>query len=199
MSANTLYTLEAANMFLGKEATDQSNALHLKLTEVKLPSIEEQYADHRGLGAPVGIEIDTVINRLECAFAIVGIDPQIATLPLSWFEDHQWFFFYGVVRDRLTGDAIQARAQMRGRLGRVDPQNWRRGDVMHTNGQIRAITYYQFEIGGARMYLWDFYNNVFYIGDDNRMAVTNDLLHIPSFAPVNEGGAPQNFVVTPTV
>ena len=68
MPASTLLSLEAANMFCGKEANDLSNSLHLKLTEVNLPSIEENYSDHRGLGAPVAIEIDTVINRLECTF-----------------------------------------------------------------------------------------------------------------------------------
>ena len=115
---------------------------------------------------------------------------------MSWHQDNQWFFFYGVLRDRLTGDAIQAKVKMRGRLGRVDPQNWRRGDVMPTNGSIRGIVYYEMQIAGARVYYWDFFNNIFYVGNNNRMDATNGLLHIPSFAPPDEGIGTQFIVPT---
>jgi phage tail tube protein FII len=136
-----------------------------------------QYVDHRAGGAPVGIEISTVVARLECTFVCVGLQSQIMNLIGSWADTMNWFWIYGVVRDQANGQAAQAAAAIKGQLGRADPQNYRRGDVMHTNYAIRGITHYEFNIAGSNVYLWDFSTNTRIIGTIDQNEVLNTFLH----------------------
>ena len=87
--SNPVWTLEDANMFCGVGPTDNTAANHLVLTEVKLPGLDMQYVDHRAGGAPVAIEVSTVIARLECTFVCVGMTPQIMGLIGSWTSSHE--------------------------------------------------------------------------------------------------------------
>lgn len=180
MSANTIWSFEEANLFCGKEASDQSASLHLKLADVKLPAIDEQYAEHRSLAAPIAFEINTILARLECTFSIVGFEPQVYGLPASWNEDQMWFDMYGVVRDQLTGEIIKGHAQFHGKLGRVDPQDWRRGDLFHTACSIQGIRRYVFALGDEQIYYWDFFTNTLIVRSDNRTADINEALNIPT-------------------
>jgi phage tail tube protein FII len=168
--------MEAANLFCGKTAADEGNSNHIVLSELQLPSMERQYSDHRATGAPVAIEIDTVTARPEATFMILGWTPQIMSLYQSWAGDDNWFTAYGLVRDRVSGVALQAIAVMRGQLGRVNPQNWRKGDLMHHNYSIRAMTYYQLVLADQPVFLWDFFSNTLIVGDKDVNADTNALL-----------------------
>lgn len=195
--ANLIYTMEAANLFCGsapsQDGVNASN--HLTLTELQLPGMDEQYVDHRAGGAPVAIEIDTVIARLEASFMLIGWTPQVQTLVKSWVQQDNSFFAYGVIRDRSTGAALQAAAQIFGRLGRSMPQNWRRGDVQHWNYTIRGITKYQLTLidptnGGAttNIYNFDFFANTLQIGDQDVNADLNTILQTGSSLAVGGTG-----------
>lgn len=174
--ANPFMTMEAANLFAGAEPSDVTPSNHLTLAEVKLPSFDEQYADHRAGGAPVAVEVDTVFARLECTFSLAGWTPQVATLIASWLPVQNQFYVYGVIRDRASGVALEAAAEMHGRLGRADPQNWRRGDLGHWAYAIRGLTYYKLVCGDSEMYEWDFMNNTFRVGGEDRNADLNVIL-----------------------
>lgn len=173
---NPVYNVEAANLFCGSAPADSSASNHLTLTEFQLPSFEEQYSDHRAGGAPVAIEIDTVVARLECNFSLLGITPQVMALVHSWSAQNNIFTGYLVIRDRVSGNAIQGIANLTGRLGKATPQNYRRGDVMNTAYAIRSIVKYKLTVGGKSIYEWDFFNNTLIIGGVDQNADVNNLL-----------------------
>jgi phage tail tube protein FII len=122
------------------------------------------------------VEISTVIARLECTFVLLGLTPQVMELIGSWASTMNYFTAYGVIRDQSTGEAAQAMAVLKGMLGRSDPQNYRRGDVMHTNYSIRCIMHYELNIAGEQVYLWDFPTNTRVIGGVDQNAVINNYL-----------------------
>ena len=92
----------------------------------------------------VAIEIDTIIARFECTFQLIGLDPQVFDLVRPVTDAETWFYIYGLIKDRQSGDQMQAAATLKGRLARVDPQVYRRNDTLHTNCAIRGITYFRF-------------------------------------------------------
>lgn len=167
-------TLEAANLFCGKAAADSSASLHLKLAGVKLPHFEEFYVDHRPGGCPVSIEIDMIFNRLQCDFTILGFDDTVYETIRAWSEDQNWFFFYGLLRDQLSGGLTKVEARIRGRLGKVEPHEWSRGQLFYTEGEIRSIIGYVLIIGGVTVYDWDFENNRLQIGSSSSGAITTN-------------------------
>jgi phage tail tube protein FII len=191
---NTIYSLESANLFCGTLATTasgQADSLHLQLTELKLPAMNQGNVDHRAAGAPITIEIDTQIAKLESTFQLVGWNPEVAGLVASWSSSDNAFFAYGLLRDRSSGDAIQAMAYMTGRMGLADPQMFRRGDAQHWNYAIKNITHYELTTGSGisaasggaptnELVFWDFFSNTLRIGGDDINSDTNSLLHIPA-------------------
>lgn len=178
--ANPVITLEAANIFCGTAPDDNTYSNHLQLTEVKLPGFDENFVDHRAGGAPVGIEIDTQVNRFECTFTLMGWSTQVAKLVHSWVAQQNDFHVYGALRERQTGAVIQATAFIHGRLGRADPMNWRRGDVGHWNFAIRGITEYSLVVGTEDLYTWNFFTNTLMIGGQDVNAPINRALGIVS-------------------
>ena len=187
----TLLVLEKANMFCGREPSDVNNGLYLELTEVKLPSMNEQYVDHRAGGVPIAIEVDTMFAKLESTFQLIGWTPQVQTLIASWTAEQNVFWVYGLLRDRLTAEAVRVIAKTRGRLGLADPQNWNRSGAQHWNYGIKGIIAYDLIVGNSSIYSWDFFGNRFIVGNFDRNADTNRLLNIPVFtaSPIVQGPA----------
>lgn len=180
MPVTPLLTMEAANIFCGVQQPDNiNNSNHLRLTDVKLPGMDEQYVDHRAAGAPVAVEIDTVFARLECTFTLAGWNEQVAELTASWGVGPNQYWIFGALRDRVTGDVYQARAAIYGRMGRADPQLWRRGDIAHWAFSIRGITRYTLTVGNdAAIYDWDYFGNDFFVGGVDRLAQINAALNL---------------------
>lgn len=174
--ANHVWTLEDANLYCGSAPGDNTYSNHLILTEMKLPGLDMQFVDHRAGGAPIAIEVSTVIARLEVTFVCVGVTPQIMGLIGSWASTMNKFTAYGVIRNQETGEAAQAMAVIKGMLSRADPQNFRRGDVMHTNYSIRGIMHYELNIAGEPIYFWDFSTNTRIIGIVDQNQVINNFL-----------------------
>lgn len=175
-----LLTMEAANIFCGvAEPSDPANSNHLRLTDVKLPGLDEQYVDHRAAGAPVAIEIDTVFARLECTFTLAGWSTDVAALIAQWGNNVNQFWVFGALRDRVTGNVLQGRASIYGRLGRADPQMWRRGDVSHWAYAIRGIVRYNLKVDqNAPVYEFDYFNNVFNVGGTAVTLQVNQALNL---------------------
>jgi phage tail tube protein FII len=187
--AETILTLDQANMFCGRQPSDVNNGLYLELTEVKLPALNEQYVDHRAGGVPIAIEIDTIFSKLESTFQLIGWNPNVATLVASFMAEQNVFWIYGLLRDRLTAEAMRVTAKMRGRLGLADPQNWNRSGTQHWNYAIKGIISYDLVVGNSPIYSWDFFANRFVVGQWDRNASINELLNIPIAAapPVLSG------------
>lgn len=157
-------TLEEANMFCGKAPTSVSNSLHLKLAGVKLPHFEEHYVDHSPGGCPVSIEVDMIFNRLQCNFTILGYDESVYETIRAWSDNQNWFFFYGLLRDQLTGGYLRVEAIIKGRLGKVEPHAWERGQLFYTESEIRSIIAYKLLVGGYVVYDWNFELNRLQVG-----------------------------------
>lgn len=186
---NQVWTMESANLYCGSAPDDSGASNHLVLTELKLPALDTQYTSHRAGGAPVEIEIDTVMARLECTFSLVGITPQVMNLLGAWMAPFRknTFYAYGVVRNQVSGIPAQAKATMVGQLGRVDMQNFRRGDVLHTAYAIRGIIQYELIVADQNVFYWDWATNTRVVGDQNLNADTNSLLLIDSSTVVAPG------------
>lgn len=162
---NPFLALEHVNLFCGTENPSPNSSNHLVLTELQLPKLAEQYIDHRPGGAGVAIEVDVMLQHLEASFQLVGVQPQVMRLLRPYSQQQTWFVALGVVRDPDTGDYTQAMAQMQGRLGSIEPDNWRRGTTFHTHYTIRSITQYRLSVAGfGNIVTWDFYNNYIDIG-----------------------------------
>jgi Bacteriophage tail tube protein len=177
---NPMWVMDYANLFCGSGPHDDGASNHLILTELNLPAMDVQYSDHRAAGAPIFIELDTGMARLEATFVLVGLTPQVMNLVDSWVLTERKFFAYGNVRDQNTGVAMQAAAAFIGQLGRSDPQNFRKGDVMHTNYAIRGITHYEFKVADQDLIFWDYFTNVRRFGGRDKNAEINANLHINS-------------------
>lgn len=178
--ANTVYVLEAVNLFVGIHDPSASN--HLVLQSLKLPGLEENFTDHTPTGAPVGTEVDTHVNRLEAGFNLAGWQPWVMQLFGSPDRRHRVFTAYAAVRDRRTGELLEAKAIMEGRLGRADPQNNERGTMHQMEYAIRALVHYEFYLGRDEIYKWDFFTSVRRVGGVDLNADLNRILRIPASA-----------------
>lgn len=176
----SIFILEAANIFCGDQ--DPSLSQHLTITDHKLPKMELATVDHSAGGAPMTIEIDTILQKLESTFTLAGWSPEVATLIASWEQQHNTFTSYGVIRDRRSGIAIEAKAIIGGKLGLADPANFTRGAAQSWAYAIRAITSYQLYVDQAEVYWWDFFLNTLRVGGVDRTEERNRILRIPTFA-----------------
>jgi phage tail tube protein FII len=171
--ANLPLILDYANLFCGAAPEDSNASNHLVLANLKLPTLEIQYVDHRPGGAWVAVEIDVVTTRMEVEFEIVGITPQIMVLLQAIEFQKTLFHAYGSVRSYLggfgdysqpEGIAYQLYAKFRGQLGRVEPMPYRRGDVFHMRYAVRGLMNYELYLADNPIYRWDFFQNTFRVG-----------------------------------
>jgi hypothetical protein len=177
---SNLYIMEAANLFAGDHNPQSSN--HLTLQNLKLPGLEEQFTDHAAGGAPVAIEIDTHIGRLEATFNLLGWQPRVMTLIGQSARNRQTFTAYGLIRNRRTGEPMEGMAVMQGRLGRVNPTDFNRGTNQVHEYAIRSIVHYELKMGGEQIYFWDFFTNVRRVGGEDLNFDLNRILRIPTGA-----------------
>jgi phage tail tube protein FII len=171
VESGQLLTLEAANLFAGATAPGDVHASnHLRLLNVKLPGMVEEYLDHRPGGSWLGIEIDVQINKLQCDFTLAGWSLQAAQLIQAMQTSQTKFWVFGVIRDRLSGAAYQAQAVITGRLGRADPSAWERGRVHSWDYSIRGIQAYWLSVGDPNLGVqtlwdWSFATNTLKVGN----------------------------------
>jgi P2 family phage contractile tail tube protein len=176
MANESLFIMEAANLFCG----DGASGNHLSLVNLKLPGLELNFADHNAGGAPVGIEIDTHINKLESTFNLAGWKPDVMKLMGTWQDGLRHFTAYGAIRDRETGKLQKATAVMWGQLGRANPTEFSRGNVQAHEYSIRGITRYLLSMGDVSIYDWDFFANKRIVGGVDLNAELNSILSISS-------------------
>lgn len=157
LGGTSIRTMEAANIVCG--LTGPSN--HLRAQAIRLPGMEEVYVDHRPGGAPMAIEVDVMLQRLQCDFTLVGWTPEVDILLSAWQQGANQFWVYGAIRDRLQGTVSQAVASITGRLGRSVPNSFQRGGSDHFDYSIRGIISYKLTIAGQSVLDWDFFNNRF--------------------------------------
>lgn len=173
----TLYILEAANLFC---SADPTGSKHLAIEQLKLPDLQEMYAEHHPGGSPVAIEIAVGIQKLEPTFKLKGFDPALLQQFGLNSPAKNVFTAYGVIRDKRTGSAIETVAVFEARLGRVAMDAFSRGQAASTDYTLSEVTHYALTFGGAEQFYWDFFTNVLRIGGTDQNATLNSILRVPS-------------------
>lgn len=189
MANATVYVMESANIICGDTRGTSAPGIstHLTLQELKLPTMEENYVDHAPGGAPIAIEVPTHMNKLESTFNLAGWDPALMTYIGQNDPMYQRFTAYGLIRDRRTSKALQATAIIEGRLGRVNPTAFSKGNLMHHEYSIKSIVHYELymqlnstSMMPAEIYFWDFFTSVRRIGGKDLNEDLVALLSIPA-------------------
>lgn len=153
----TIYTLTAVNLFCGDH--DPENGKHLTLAELKLPDLQAIYADHMAGGAPMGIEVEVGFNKLEPTFKLNGFDPEL----LSQFGAggsagyRRRYTAYGNLRDERSGRDIPVRSIIEGRLGRVAPDAFQKGELQGHEYAINSVVHYEVWFDDREKLYWDFF------------------------------------------
>jgi len=194
MAANqTIFVLESVNLICGDTRSlvpggqgAPGISTHLTLQELKLPAIEENFVDHAPGGAPVAIEIPTHMTKLEATFNLAGWDPGLMAYIGKEDPYNHRFTAYGLLRDRRTSLAMQAIAIMEGRLGRVNPTAFSKGNLQSHEYSIKSLVHYELRAQtnpSAQtlfpIFLWDFFTSQRVVGGVNLNEELIDILRIP--------------------
>jgi uncharacterized protein len=152
-----LLVMEAANLFCGDH--DPTASKHLTLSELQLPMLQEMFADHHAGGSRVKIEIPVGIEKLEPTFKLVGWD--------------------GSLRDKKTGVAIGSKAIIEGRLGKIEQEAFKRGELQSHDYAINGVTHYELHVDGVEKVFWDFYTTQWRIDGRPQNDDERRLLNLP--------------------
>ncbi|WEK50304.1 MAG: phage major tail tube protein [Candidatus Kaistia colombiensis] len=177
MTTNTVYVMEAANLFCGDH--DPENSKHLTLDEISLPSLQAMYQDHHPGGSFVAMEFEVGIQKLTSSFKLKGWDPELLKQFGLGTPLKRVYTAYGVVRDKRSGDALQAKAIMEARLGQAAPDAFSRGNLMGFAYSLNEITHYELHFGSEEIFFWDAFTNSLRTGGVDQNAQINSLLRIP--------------------
>ena len=172
----TFYLMEAVNLFAGDH--DPSNSKHLTLEGFKLPDLQEMFQDHLAGGAPVQVEFAVGIQKLEPTFKLKGFDPDLLVQFGLGSKKLTRFTGYGVMRDQRTGEAIQSIATIEGRLGKVAPDAYKRGELNGDEYGINQIMHYELTFGGRELIYFDWFTNTMRMNGVEQNAETNQMLGI---------------------
>lgn len=175
---STLYIWEAANLFVGDE--DPTKGKHLMLMNLKLPSFEEIYQEHHAGGSRVQIEVELGIKKFEPTFKLVGFDPDLLAAFGLGSKAKKIFTAYASIRDKRSGLVIEGKAIMEGRLGKIAPDEYKRGDLMGNDYAINELTHYELYFNRQEKFYWDFFTNAFRVDGIDTNADENAILRIPS-------------------
>ena len=175
---SNMYIMEAANLFCGDD--DPTGSKHLTLTELQLPNLQEMYQDHHPGGSRVQIEVSVGIEKLEASFKLAGWDPDLLTQFGLGANARRKFTAYGVIRDKRQGTAIEAKAIMEGRLGRVNPGAFQRGELQSYDYAINEILHYELFFGGAEKFYWDLFTSDWRVDGASQNADERSILRIPN-------------------
>lgn len=185
-----VFNWESANLFCGDHDTATSN--HLSLLDLKLPMLEENMVDWNPGGSPVASEVETGMNKLEWTFNLAGFTPDVMTLIGTSRRQRQTFTGYGLLRERKSGAATELKAIAQGRLARVNPTSFKRGDMHQHEYSIKGIVHYELWMAEAELYYWDMFTNELRIGGVDVNFDTNKILRVPGSAAAPQGASANN-------
>lgn len=176
MAKGTIYVMTAVNLFCGDD--DPTKSKGLTISELKLPSLEEEFADHKAGGAPVGIEIPVGIKKLEPTFKLDGFDPDLLVKFGLNSKVRNVFTVYGNISDRRSGRDIPTKAILEGRLGRVAPDAFQSGNLMGHEYAINEVVRYELYFDGKEKIFWDFFESTWRVDGVDQLASVNANLRI---------------------
>ena len=102
----------------------------LTLDSLKVPELQEKTASHMPGGGVLGLEVGmNFIEALSPTFKLSGFDPQTLTLFGLGTPHRHVYTGYGVVRDKKTGRALEAKTIIEARMTAIKPDEFKRGDM----------------------------------------------------------------------
>lgn len=173
---STVYIWEAANLFCGDH--DPTASKHLVIQELKLPTLQEQFQDHAPGGGPVAVEFSTNINKLEPTFKFVGEDNGMLSQFGLGSRLRQIYTAYSVIVDRRTSRRIERKSIMEARLGKIETDAFKRGEVAATDYALNELMHYEVWFDGREKLYWDFFENDWRIDGVSQNAEANRILRI---------------------
>lgn len=177
---STVYLMTAANLFVGDHDPTQSK--HLTLSELKLPDLQEIFADHHGGGANVAVEFAVGVQKLEPTFNLAGFDPDLLTQFGLNTRFRNTFTAYGVITDQRTGKELEAKAIIEARLGRVAPDAFQKGELHGHEYSMNSVVHYELWFNDAEKLAWDFFTGLWRVDGVDQNATHNRILRIPGAA-----------------
>lgn len=174
---STLYVLNAANLFCGDH--DAKNSKHLTIQELKLPALQAIYVDHHPGGSFFQTEIEVGAQKLEPTFKLVGFDPELLVQFGVGSKLKRIYTAYGQVIDRRTGQSIELKAVMEGRLGKIEGDAFQRGEVMSHEYAINEIMHYEVHFNGQEKIYWDLFSSIWRVDGVDEGGAQNSILRIP--------------------
>jgi uncharacterized protein len=177
----TIYVMEAANLFMGDADPTSSN--HLELMELKLPEPTLINQDHMGGGSVMKMGFSmNALEKLEPTFKLAGFNPErLKQFGLNT-PYRQIFSVYGVIRDKRSGRAIEAKAIIEAKLAKMTPDAFQRGEMMNHDYALQEVASYSLTVGGSEIFYVDFFTNVYRTDGVDRFADVNSILRVPGAA-----------------
>lgn len=179
--SNTFYVMEAVNLFCGDD--DPTKSKHLTISELKLPKLEETFVEHTPGGGRAAIEIGmNLLTKLEPTFKLAGWDPDLLSQFGLGTPVRKVFTAYGVIRDKRSGAALEAKAIIEGRLGSVDPEAFKRGELQGHDYAINEVMHYELWFKEKRKYYLDIFTNAWQVDGVDQFQAENAILRIPGLS-----------------
>lgn len=177
MAANLLIW-EAANLFAGDDAVD--NSKHLTIQNIQLWQPKEKTKEHHPGGGIGAITIGGLgFEPPEVTFKLVGVDAQTKALFGLGQNATRPYTIYGVLRNKNGGAEIERKIVVFGRLTEVSESEYSRGEIVDQSHTISEITNYQMIEGGKEIYYYDYFSSTWRVNGINQLATTNAILRIP--------------------
>lgn len=174
---STVYLMTAANLFVGDH--DPTKSKHLTLSELKLPDLQEIFADHHGGGSLAAVEFAVGMEKLEPTFNLAGFDPDLLTEFGLSTRYRNVFTAYGVITDQRSGREIEAKAIIEARLGRVAPDAFQKGEMQGHEYAMNSVVRYELWFDGREKIAWDYFTNLWRVDGVDQNANVNRILRVP--------------------
>lgn len=170
-----LIIAEAHNLYVGDDVPNASK--HHNLMSSKLPTLEEKEQDLSGGGAIGDIAVGGLgLNKLEFTFKLYGHDPQVSG---KFGIANTPFTVYGALRDKGTAREIGVKSILWGRLGKIEQDEQKRGDLLGHDYAVREILRYVCYFDDAEEYWYDWQASDWRIKGVSQNSTRRRLLGIP--------------------
>lgn len=176
MAKGNIFVLTGVNLFVGDD--DPTKSKGQTLAEIKLPTLEENFISHNPGGGIVEIEIGVGIKKLDSSFKLDGTDIDLMTKFGLNSRIRQVFTVYGNIKDVRSGADIGVKAILEGRLGKIDPDAFKQGELQGHNYAINEIVRYEYYYAGAEKLFFDFFESAWRVDGVDQLAAFNANLGI---------------------
>lgn len=155
---STIYVMEAANLYCGDDDPTKSKAL--TLVNVKLPVLQETFADHKPTGRMFAMKLGmNSFEALESTFKLNGLDPDLMPLFGIGQKGLRKYTIRGNVVDKQDGREFAAICVLRGRLGKIEHDQFSRGELMGADYMISEINHYELTFDGKEKHYFDLFSD----------------------------------------